>query len=187
MCTHSHLPTHTWHAHRIAYSRWWLSGLEAGNPCFLRRGTAALFAKVCTGMFRRVGAVSSQCRGHHGPGGVGGSEFTSYVSAIEKVLCYMLKRHWNSVFRGRSGWSRQEMFSNRKMIKILMTCEDNAACSLLLSTWVHLHPCFHGHMCYCESIHGRMHVLCDMCVCFTWLVKQVHAGHMRTYAELKNL
>lgn len=33
---------------------------------------------------------------------------------------------------------------NSKMIKILMTREAHAACSLLLSTPVHLHPCFHG-------------------------------------------
>lgn len=91
--------------------------------------TAYLLANVCTDMFLRVEAVSSECRGH-----LRGSEFTSYVSAIEEVLCYMLKGHWSSVFRWRSGWPREEMFSNRNMIKILMTCEDNAACSHLLST-----------------------------------------------------
>lgn len=76
------------------------------------------------------------------------------------------------------------MFSNSKMIKIIMTCEESADCSHLLSTSVHLHPCFHGRMCSCGSVHERMHVLCDM---FHLARKKVHAGHMRTLAELKNL
>lgn len=45
--------------------------------------TADPFANVCTGMFLRVGAVSSECRGHPR-----GSEFRSYVSAIEGPLLY---------------------------------------------------------------------------------------------------
>lgn len=130
--------------------------LKAGNTHFLPGATADLFAKVCTGMFLRVGAVSSECRGHPG-----GSEFTCYVSAIEEVLCYMLKGDWNSVFRGRSGWPRQELFSNRKMIKILMTWEDNMQSVLIFCP--HEFICIHVVMAACASV-SRYMKECMCCV-----------------------
>lgn len=161
----------------LTHSRLELCSLKEEIHISCREETADLFANVCTGMFLRVGAVSSECRGHPR-----GSEFTSYISAIEEVLCYMLKGHWDSVFRGRSGWPRQETFSNRKMIKILMTCEDNAAHLLSTSSFASIFSWAHVYVWV--DTWKKKSVL--------WLVshlarKEVRAGHMRTSAELKNL